>query len=187
MATTPTVIKNLIEVQSNIPDLSITKRKRYIVDSRSAYYALCKKYAKDYSLEKIGKAVKKNHATVLHGLKAAEKYLHTDSFQANKVYDKVDERLKIICREDNDFDLLSCTDIVLVHQHYRIKNIIHSEKYHSVIKNLMDKIQLLENKVQCIKPDMMEEINNLNTDEFKELNYRIELFLKVNKTLKVKK
>lgn len=49
-------------------------RSRKVVEARAIYYYLCKKYT-NYSLKDIGSTVGKDHATVIHGLKAINDWM----------------------------------------------------------------------------------------------------------------
>ena len=51
-------------------DVRQQTRKRYIAESRFIYFDLCRKYASNIkSLMQIGKTVKRDHASVLHGVR----------------------------------------------------------------------------------------------------------------------
>ena len=87
-------IKLLIESVSKCNDISIGSRKRHYVYLRSVYYLLSKKYT-TFSLFKIGKEVKKDHASVIHNLELIEYNLNKDYFDEYKeIYDVCDEYLK---------------------------------------------------------------------------------------------
>ena len=68
----------LIEIVNGVYDVDIkTKsRKRNIIDARTVFYHLL--YNEGYSLTDIGRAINKNHATVINGLRLFEIILKTD-------------------------------------------------------------------------------------------------------------
>lgn len=65
------IIRREVEFITYIRDISVKNRKFEHVQARWLYYKLAKEFT-DESLQKIGKQIKKNHATVLHGLKVFE-------------------------------------------------------------------------------------------------------------------
>ena len=68
----------LIEIVNGVYDVNIRhkSRKRNIIDARTVFYHLL--YNEGYSLTNIGRAINKNHATVINGLKLFEIILKTD-------------------------------------------------------------------------------------------------------------
>ena len=82
-----TVIRNAVESMFNT-QIHIPSREREMVYMRSIYYKLCKDFTFE-SLTKIGKAVNKDHATVIHGLKKRKKKLPTYPIVIRKKYQKV--------------------------------------------------------------------------------------------------
>lgn len=59
-------IRKIVEVRLEL-DLSSKSRKRELVYGRAVYFKLCKELTK-CSLNDIGRAVNRDHATVIHGL-----------------------------------------------------------------------------------------------------------------------
>ena len=62
-------IKELVEIETKIRDISKDSRKPDIIDARVMYYYLAKKYT-GFSYQKIARQVKRDHATALHGMKS---------------------------------------------------------------------------------------------------------------------
>jgi len=62
-------IKELVEIETRIKDISKKSRLPDIVDARVMYYYLAKKYT-GFSYQKIARQVKRDHATALHGMKS---------------------------------------------------------------------------------------------------------------------
>ncbi len=80
------VIKEAVEAVSDIKDISIKDRQRYIIDCRYVYYHLCKKYIHGFILADCGTAVNRDHSTVIHGLKCFNQLFNQSAFTASKVY-----------------------------------------------------------------------------------------------------
>jgi hypothetical protein len=97
-------------------------RKREIVYARVLYYRLCKDLT-THSLSEIGSALKKDHATVLHGLKNYEQMiLMKDKFYLEaytKIYDKL--KLNYYINHHNDLDLKT-KYYKYLHQNIDLKN-----------------------------------------------------------------
>lgn len=66
------VVNNHFEI-----DIRENKRDRYIVMCRAVYFYFAKKTT-NFSLERIGKKVNRDHASVLHSLKNFENWLSYD-------------------------------------------------------------------------------------------------------------
>ena len=84
----------LIEIVNGVYDVDIRhkSRKRNIIDARTVFYNLL--YNEGYSLTDIGRAMNKNHATVINGLKLFEVILKTD-IQFNTNYNVCKAHFKI--------------------------------------------------------------------------------------------
>lgn len=62
-------ILNIVNKETGV-DITNKTRRREFCEARFIYFDLCRKYASDgKSLYSIGRTVKKDHATVLHGVK----------------------------------------------------------------------------------------------------------------------
>ena len=94
-------IKELVENNTNI-SIVTKNRKREIVYARSIYYKLCKEHTRE-SLSTIGKTVKRDHATVLHGIKVFNEQIsvYEDAIEYYKVYEKINN----IIRKENSTKL----------------------------------------------------------------------------------
>lgn len=62
------IIKDLVEVETGIKDISIKTRDQVHVDARVLYYILAREKAK-VGYDKMAKFINKNHATALHSYK----------------------------------------------------------------------------------------------------------------------
>ena len=81
-------IKEIVEEHSEINNLEIRSRKRYIVDCRSSYFKLCKLFALKFTLGGCGDSIGLDHATVMHGITSFDNLYKNKSFTANEVYTK---------------------------------------------------------------------------------------------------
>ena len=68
------------EIVSNYFELDIVRntRKRQYVEARAMFYKLCREFTK-LSLEEIGKQVKRDHASVLHGIRSLNNWIEYDN------------------------------------------------------------------------------------------------------------
>lgn len=84
----------LIEIINGVYDVDIRckSRKRNIIDARTVFYHLL--YNEGYSLTNIGRAINKNHATVINGLKLFNIILNTD-IQFNTNYNVCKSHFKV--------------------------------------------------------------------------------------------
>ena len=72
----PTAILNLVSEKLNVPIEEITGKKRdaHIVEARHIYCKIAKKNNHSYTLERIGKLINRNHATVINSIKKCDNY-----------------------------------------------------------------------------------------------------------------
>lgn len=87
-------IKELVENNTNIK-LEMRNRKREVVYARSIYYKLCKEHTRE-SLSTIGKTVRRDHATVLHGIKVFDEQIsfYKDANEYYKIFEKIDNIIR---------------------------------------------------------------------------------------------
>lgn len=183
---TPRLIKSLIETEANVNDISIKTRKRVIVELRFCYFLLTKTYCvkPKLSLEEIGSVVKRDHATVLHGIKVIKNNLGKKIFTANNVYDKVNKKLLELFNSDiNEEDIMKFDDVFMVNQYWRIKHIKITEKSHAVINNYVKRVKKLEDRLKIYDDDTVYAINNLNSRDLKIFKERNRIFFKVTEQL----
>ena len=62
-------IKELVQIETRIRDISKKSRLPDIIDARVMYYYLAKKYT-GLSYQRIARKVDRDHATALHGMKS---------------------------------------------------------------------------------------------------------------------
>lgn len=88
----PKLIADLVGSELNIEDLSIKTRTRELAQARFIYFKLARKFCRYASLTKIGKAVNRDHATVINGLKKYDTEAKYDPYM-DDVYDKIYNKL----------------------------------------------------------------------------------------------
>jgi hypothetical protein len=73
-------LKLLADIVSDVLELDIRKktRKQEYVEARYIYYKIARDTYFNYSLEKIGKEVRRDHATVIHGLSNVDMWIEKD-------------------------------------------------------------------------------------------------------------
>ena len=88
------IVGDLFVILSNVSQccmvtldqLRSKKRQREIVEARQIYCKLAKKRTK-YTLEQIGSAINKDHATVLHSVRTCNNLIETNINFKNKYHD----------------------------------------------------------------------------------------------------
>lgn len=87
-------IKEIVEIETD-SDLKLKSRQREIVYARSIYYKLCKTHTRA-TLSSIGKSVKKDHATVLHGLRLFDDVItkYEDAQDYKRIHGKLDRMFR---------------------------------------------------------------------------------------------
>ncbi len=83
-------IKNLVEKELQIPDIGVKTRTRELSQARFIYFKLAKNLCRYKSLSAIGRAVNRDHATVINGLKKYNVEARIDRYM-DDVYDDLKE------------------------------------------------------------------------------------------------
>jgi hypothetical protein len=78
-------------------DVFISTRERYNVEARCLYYTILKELTPTQSLEKIGRSINKDHATVIYGLGQYESFCFY-----NKNLDLIKRKIIILYNSAND-------------------------------------------------------------------------------------
>jgi len=81
-------LKNLVQKELNIKDLSDKCRSRELAQARFIYFKLSRKFCSIKSLTAIGREVKRDHATVINGLKKWDMEVVYDPYM-KMVYNKI--------------------------------------------------------------------------------------------------
>ena len=114
-------IKQLVEVETKIKDISVKSRKKDIVTARVMYYYLSRKYT-SASYERIAGYLNRNHATAIHSLKNYDNWKFA-MFEYSKELEKLHsiERLipEIAIQEVEPVDF---------HELFRARNIALNEE-----------------------------------------------------------
>tara|TARA_Y100001973_G_C5198660_1_gene336065 strand:- start:1543 stop:1992 length:450 start_codon:yes stop_codon:yes gene_type:complete len=89
-------IKDMVNAELRLDINSKTRKSQYVY-ARTVYYRLCKEFT-GYSLYSIAGVLKKNHATVLHGLKMFNRFKLQPKLYSNelKAYQKIHKQLEDI-------------------------------------------------------------------------------------------
>ena len=177
------IIKKTVEDIHNetfiekIEDISVKSRKRPLPDLRFTYFNLCRYFIKELgnpSLALIGKAVDRDHASVLHGLKKFNHLYGSLDFKGNKIYFKC---IKRISKANDSEDVENLNETEKLIDVYRVKHIALSEKYREVINKLNIKLLLYR------KNNLVDKVANLDGKDLKELEIKLDAFFKVKESL----
>jgi chromosomal replication initiation ATPase DnaA len=90
----PEKILHMVQKELGLEDISIKNRTRQMAQARFIYFKLAKKYCRYASLSKIGNLVKRDHATVINGLKKFDNEAKYDPYMYD-VYDNIAQHLDI--------------------------------------------------------------------------------------------
>ena len=91
------LIKNIVEKEFGLDITKRTRRREY-VEARAIYYGLLRDYT-TLGLANIGRSIKKNHATVLHGQRNLKDWLVVDK-RIMEIYSKLEGKLQRIVAEN---------------------------------------------------------------------------------------
>lgn len=97
-------------------DVFISTRERYNVEARCLYYTILKELTPKQSLEKIGRSINKDHATVIYGLGQYESFCFY-----NKNLDLIRRKIIILYNSANDFHKVEYIDDEI----YRLEQMIY--------------------------------------------------------------
>jgi hypothetical protein len=87
-------IKRIVDDYYKIDIAQVTRINRY-VEARFMYFKLCMEFGDKKTLASIGASIKKDHATVLHGIKSINGHMSYDK-EINKKY----QDLYNLCSKD---------------------------------------------------------------------------------------
>lgn len=176
------IIKKTVEDVSGFSDISIKRRDNSIVDARYAYFKLCslfkdKKKLQNNSLKHIGEVVRRDHATVLHGINKFDILYRYEDFNGGNIFNACLKQLEFYLLPGNeDIEMLKTEKEIK--QHYLIRSAKLSEKYRSVINKLSYKLQNYR------KNPLMDRIAELSEEDSLELEERFDVFFRVKNKLK---
>ena len=157
--TTGNILQAIVEdvFETNIMD---PKRLRQNVDARRMFGMALRSMEKPYTFARIGRYLKKDHATILHYMKTSESILQTDVDFKNK-YQEVKERFTV------DLKKLNSIKGGIEEQSHR-GDVLRLKEY---IKNLKEEITSLKDNANTDVAILQGKINRRNT-ELKKYNVR---------------
>jgi chromosomal replication initiation ATPase DnaA len=88
----PESVLEMVQKRLKIKDLTQKGRRRDVYQGRFIYFKLAKNYCRYASLTKIGKVVKREHATVINGLNKYDMEAKYDPYMQD-VYDHIASQL----------------------------------------------------------------------------------------------
>lgn len=138
-------IKKIVEMNTNVKDLSVRSRKQNLVDARTIYFVLAKRLT-TFSYSTISELVNRDHSSVTHAINEIySSWLFSPNYFKNQLQmiDAIEKQiLDIDSIDEDDGDLIK----KLLHE-YEIKLIIKNK----IIDSLNEKVDFLEEKVQALK------------------------------------
>ena len=150
------IIRNAVNTAFN-RQIQEESRRRDVVYSRAIYYKLAKDYS-GKSLAKIGKAVNKDHATVIHGLKLFENVINP---KWEKQYYNQYIKLKIHIENKLKLQIKNIDPDRFYHDKYRIKLLQNREMY-NFAKDLLFKMNLMGHK---FTDKLRDQLDNITDDK----------------------
>lgn len=146
------VIRNAVESMFNT-QIHIPSREREMVYMRSIYYKLCKDFTFE-SLTKIGKAVNKDHATVIHGLKVFDNLINPlwEKDYYNR-YLKLHERLN----KKIDTQVKRSNPNKFYREKYRVK-LLQNKQMYAFTKTCLDKMESMGHKFTNVLRNQLDNI-----------------------------
>lgn len=178
------IIKKTVERVSNIKDISIKNRSRYLTDCRFVYCGLVNAFKEDLghpSLVKVGNHINRNHATIIHGTNKFKDLYNVKTFAGTDIYNKCLIILVPLTDSTGTSGLIALTKEQEIKQYYSIRNAVLSSKYRSVINNLTKKLSLYR------RNSFFDKVLELPPEDIKELEERFDVFFKVKAKLRASK
>lgn len=138
-------IKQVVEMNTNVKDLSVRSRKQNLVDARTIYFVLAKRLT-TFSYSIISELVNRDHSSVTHGINEIySSWLLTPNYFKSQLQliDAIEKQIMDINSvNESDGDLVK----KILHE-YEIKLIIKNK----IIDSLNDRIEFLEKRVENLK------------------------------------
>jgi len=150
------VIKNTVQNTFNT-FIDVKSRKRELVYIRAIYYKLCKEFTFD-SLDKIGKTIGKDHATVIHGLKLFENIINPtwekDYYNTYlKLHEQLNKKVNLQIRRINPDGFYR--------DKYRIK-LLQNKQMYTFTRNCLNKMDSMGHKFTNI---LRKQLDNIVDDK----------------------
>lgn len=138
-------IKRVVEMNTNVKDLSVRSRKQSLVDARTIYFVLAKRLT-TFSYSIISELVNRDHSSVTHAINEIySSWLLTPNYFKSQLQliDAIEKQIMDIDSiDDSDTDLIK----KVLHE-YEIKLIIKNK----IIDSLNDRIDFLDQRVKTLK------------------------------------
>lgn len=165
-------IKEIVEEEFNIPDISKKNREPNTLYPRYVYYALCRKFSPE-SLNAIASTVGQDHATAIHALKRFEDYKGQEFFSTHyRGFKTICESMKEHVREiESKKEVEEFEAIREIQSKY-------NEKYMELLKKSHAIISSLKRRNKMLTSDIFQEIADLPEEDFNEFESLSKLFLK---------
>lgn len=146
-------IKELVETETGIQDISLKKRTQSYVEARVLYSNLALKHTK-FTTERIGAEINKSHCSVVHHKKIFTQWIQLKKFYAQnlksfKTIESLleDEKVKTTFNTKED----AVTNAVDLYRKYKRENIILQKQNNKLIKKLNKKQKEVDEKLQLLK------------------------------------
>ena len=127
-------IREIVESHIKI-DLSNKSRIQKFVYARAMYFKLCREYTL-FSYKDIGASIKKNHATVIHGVKLFDDWISLHEQPCINKYHKMDDEIRVKYEVKNykfktrgyyrrKYSVILKEHRDLVHKHQNLKKLLN--------------------------------------------------------------
>jgi hypothetical protein len=164
-------IKRITQEITNVKDISTKNREIHMVRARCIYYKVSKEEL-DFAYQKIGRYIKRDHATALHGLKKFDDYIYQ-----SKVFKTNYEQVK------HSFNQLKKTDYIIDIEQKELNNNYNLLKtnYDTVIKKQRkDRRKLLVFlRTENISTRLVDISKDLDSKQIEQMFERMEQFAKM--------
>ena len=120
----PESVLEMVQKRLKIKDLTQKGRRRDVYQGRFIYFKLAKNYCRYASLTKIGRVVKREHATVINGLNKYDMEAKYDPYMQD-VYDHIASQLDKKYIKPGKKDNIDFTFDKLLDKVYKLENKIN--------------------------------------------------------------
>ncbi len=120
----PESVLEMVQKRLKIKDLTQKGRRRDVYQGRFIYFKLAKNYCRYASLTKIGRVVKREHATVINGLNKYDMEAKYDPYMQD-VYDHIASQLDKKYIKPGKKDNIDFTFDRLLDKVYKLENKIN--------------------------------------------------------------
>lgn len=175
------ILKELVERETNIQDISIKCSKPKYTQARFVYFELCAVFYEELgfpSLAKVGTKVDRDHATVIHGRKSFRQLYCTSKFLYSHIYEYCVEYIDSFLENTNNKNAIkNLNSKEAIKRSYEIRLANMSEKYREVINSLSYKLNTYR------KNDFVKKCLELAPEDLRELEQKFDVFFRVKQSL----